>query len=193
MSGGPMNCPLCGETVQRLASHVDTAHSSKFCAKCKICSLKSDPPDETKCMECGDIIGAVKEEPEELPASSSPPLVSPPGPLLGSGAVRVRMIPISSLFSVLPSSSTSSVAQSALSHPANILSLQTNVSSSAAPQLPSQPTPIVKANNPVKQKQPIQCHICGQWFNNKDSNLSKFQLSVMHCHIILFLLQYTRF
>mgnify|MGYP001294324886 CR=1 FL=1 len=66
MSGGPMNCPLCGETVQRLASHVDTAHSSKFCAKCKICSLKSDPPDETKCMECGDIIGAVKEEPEEM-------------------------------------------------------------------------------------------------------------------------------
>ena len=190
MSGGPMNCPLCGETVQRLASHVDTAHSSKFCAKCKICSLKSDPPDETKCMECGDIIGAVKEE---LPASSSPPLVSPSGPLLGSGAVRVRMIPISSLVSVLPSSSTSSVAQSALSLPANILSLQTNVSSSAAPQLPSQPTPIVKANNPVKQKQPIQCHICGQWFNNKDSNLSKFQLSVMHCHIILFLLQYTRF
>ena len=178
-----MNCPLCGETVQRLASHVDSAHSSKFCAKCKICSLKSDPPDETKCMECGDLIGAVKEEPEEPAASCSRPLVSPPTPaapappvltttsvpLPGSGAVRVRMIPLSSLVSVLPTSSTSSV-----SLPANILSLQTSVSASSAPQQSSNQSPIVRANNPLKKKQPIQCHICGQWFNNKDSNLSKF-------------------
>lgn len=167
MSGGPMNCPLCGETVQRLASHVDTAHSSKFCAKCKICSLKSDPPEETKCMECGDNIGAVKAEPEE-------PLViaSAPGPSSGSGAVRVRMIPISSLVSVLPTPSASSVARSSVSlPPANILSLQTT-----SPQQSSNQSPIVKANSLVKQKQPIQCHICGQWFNNKDSNLSRF-----HC------------
>ena len=178
MSGGPMNCPLCGETVQRLASHVDTAHSSKFCAKCKICSLKSDPPEETKCMECGDNIGAaVKAELEEpLVMTPAPPGPSSSPPLPGSGAVRVRMIPISSLVSVLPTSpSASSVAQSAVSlPPANILSLQTT--SSQSQQSSNQIQPFVKANNPVKQKQPIQCHICGQWFNNKDSNLSRF-----HC------------
>ena len=180
-----MNCPLCGETVQRLASHVDSAHSSKFCVKCKICSLKSDPPDETKCMECGDLIGAVKEEPQEPPASSPRPLVISPTPaapappvvttasvpLPGSGAVRVRMIPLSSLVSVLPTSSTSSV-----SLPANILSLQTSVPASSTPQQSSNQSPIVRANNPMKKKQPIQCHICGQWFNNKDSNLSKFRI-----------------
>ena len=184
MSGAPMNCPLCGETVQRLASHVDSAHSSKFCAKCKICSLKSDPPDETKCMECGDLIGAVKEEPQEPQSSSPRPLVISPTPaapappvvttasvpLPGSGAVRVRMIPLSSLVSVLPTSSTSSV-----SLPANILSLQTSVPASSTPQQSSNQSPIVRANNPMKKKQPIQCHICGQWFNNKDSNLSKFR------------------
>ena len=170
MSGGPMNCPLCGETVQRLASHVDTAHSSKFCAKCKICSLKSDPPEETKCMECGDNIGAVKAEPEEpLVIAPAPGPSSTPGPMSGSGAVRVRMIPISSLVSVLPSAS-SVTPQSAVSlPPANVLSLQMT-----SPQQSNQQIPIVKANNPVKQKQPIQCHICGQWFNNKDSNLSRF-------------------
>lgn len=24
-------------------------------------------------------------------------------------------------------------------------------------------------------KQPVQCHLCRQWFNNKDSNLSEFE------------------
>ena len=154
---GPINCPLCGETVLRLGQHVETAHSSKYCAKCQICSLKSDPPEETKCMECGDIIGGVKEEPPDLVL----PPVDPPTLLPGSGAVRVRMIPISSLVSVLPTSTSS-----LLSPPQSTISVQSNVTSAAPYQ-----KPFVRANNPVKQ--PIQCNICGQWFNNKDSNLSK--------------------
>ena len=44
------------------------------------------------------------------------------------------------------------------------------------PRAPQQQVAIPSPGQRVHvNKQPVQCHLCRQWFNNKDSNLSEFE------------------
>ena len=58
----------------------------------------------------------------------------------------------------------------------------TRAKAEAGPSLgpgPEQPQQVVALPGPGQRvhvnKHPVQCHLCRQWFNNKDSNLSEFE------------------
>ena len=53
--GGQVLCPLCGDNVDNISDHVLTTHSSAYCIKCKICTLRKDDTD-TKCDGCNEVI-----------------------------------------------------------------------------------------------------------------------------------------
>lgn len=142
---GQVLCPLCGDTVaDNISEHVLSSHSSAYCFKCKICTLRQEDRD-TKCDGCNEVIEVrVKEE---VVATESRPASAP-----------FRLVPIS-VVRVVPS---------------NAITLSTNVlttpSETPSPRL--QAVSVQGSQQYPFSKQPVQCQYCRQWFNNKDSNLS---------------------
>eukprot|EP00090_Calanus_glacialis_P009775 TRINITY_DN18185_c0_g1_i1.p1 TRINITY_DN18185_c0_g1~~TRINITY_DN18185_c0_g1_i1.p1 ORF type:complete len:1354 (+),score=313.68 TRINITY_DN18185_c0_g1_i1:64-4125(+) len=83
------SCPLCGENVEQIEEHVEAAHASCLCKACWICSLKTET--ETRCMECGLIIGTmVKSEP--VYDADEPAIVEEAGQPISKKVVKVGVV-----------------------------------------------------------------------------------------------------